>query len=399
MKTGFSQQERCALGSFPHPFIFIGSVSLVLGLCAGYVMHRSDFCLAGMFRDFFLFGRTIMIKSLVLLILSSMLLFEVSRRLGLLSAYPFPLLYPASAGNLIGGWVFGIGMVLAGGCVVGTLYKMGAGSLLSLAAFGGLILGSGLYAEIHPTCAAFVKQTTLFPGRITVSQLANIDPAIPVLIVSVPCGLLLWRIRTTLERRAFASGYVQPFRAALVLSVISTISYALLGMPMGVTSSFTKIAGWFERALLPTHFDALAFFRTEPLKYVHGITGAVLTGGPGPHYDALAAIQIPLITGIIAGSALSAALLGELKVTYRVPLRQYGLSVAGGVFMGFGSRLAPTCNVWHLLGGLPILALSSILFLVGMLGGAWCGAKMLVRALGQSSSPKISALQSPSGVR
>ena len=30
-------------------------VGMLLGLIAGFVMHRSDYCVAGMFRDFFLF--------------------------------------------------------------------------------------------------------------------------------------------------------------------------------------------------------------------------------------------------------------------------------------------------------------------------------------------------------
>lgn len=106
-----------------------------------------------------------------------------------------------------------------------------------------------------------------------------------------------------------------------------------------------------------------------------------MTGGPGPVYDALAAIQFPLITGIVAGSAVSAALLHELRIHYRVPIRQYVLAASGGILMGVASRLAPTCNVWHLLGGLPILAASSILFLLGMLPGAWLGAKLLVKIL------------------
>ncbi len=38
-----------------HPFVLIIAVSLVLGLAGGFVMHRSDFCVTAMFRDFFLF--------------------------------------------------------------------------------------------------------------------------------------------------------------------------------------------------------------------------------------------------------------------------------------------------------------------------------------------------------
>ncbi len=369
---------------------FLGAISLILGIAAGYVMHRSDFCLAGMFRDLFLFRRTVMIKSLVLLVVVSMVLFETARLLGLLSVYPFPLLYAPSAGNVVGGFLFGIGMVLAGGCVIGTLYKTGSGSALSLMALAGLIFGSGLYAEIHPLWTVFVRSTTVFPGKITVGQIMGIDPLIPVLAVSIPgiVLLLLWRSRGELVRPSSASGYLQPYKAALALSLIGTASYILLGMPMGVTSSFTKASAFVESVLLPDHYASLSFFKGMPLNFFHRIMGATLTGGPGASYDALAAIQVPLIVGIVVGSAVSAALLNELNFYYRVPPRQYVLAAAGGILMGLASRLAPTCNVWHILGGLPILAASSILFLLGMLPGAWLGGKMLVSALQQRRIPE-----------
>ncbi|MEJ2201296.1 MAG: YeeE/YedE thiosulfate transporter family protein, partial [Desulfuromonadaceae bacterium] len=97
-------------------------------------MHRSDFCMAGMFRDLFLFRDYSMLRVLLLLVLVSMVLFESFRLLGLLHL-PFPLFAPPCWANLIGGTLFGVGMVLAGGCVVGTLYRLGAGSLPSLMAF------------------------------------------------------------------------------------------------------------------------------------------------------------------------------------------------------------------------------------------------------------------------
>lgn len=371
-----------------HPYVFLGAVSLLLGLAAGFVLHRSDFCLAGMFRDLFLFRRTVMIRSFVLLVVASMALFETSRILGILSVYPFPLLYAPSAANVIGGCLFGIGMVLAGGCVVGTLYKMGAGSLLSMTAFAGLVIGSGLYAEVHPAWARFVKSTTMFPGKITIAQILGVDPLIPLLIVGLPATALLisWHRKGALARPAFAAGYLQPYRAALALALIGAASFVLVGMPLGVTTSFTKVAGLVERSLFPEHFSSLAVFKNVPLNFMHAMSGTVLTGGPGPSYDALAAIQVPLITGIVAGSAISAALLGELRFSYRVPGRQYAMAATGGLLMGLASRMAPTCNVWHLLGGLPILAASSILFFIGMLGGAFLGGILLTRLLGAQST-------------
>jgi len=75
------------------PFLILGTI---LGLAAGFVMHRSDFCLAGTFRDLFLFRSLFKLRILLLLIITSMILFEFARLAGLL-IYPFPLLYSPSS--------------------------------------------------------------------------------------------------------------------------------------------------------------------------------------------------------------------------------------------------------------------------------------------------------------
>ncbi|NJD57334.1 MAG: YeeE/YedE family protein [Nitrospirae bacterium] len=358
-------------------------MGLAAGLASGVVMHRSDFCIAGMFRDLILFRKAVMIRMLFLLVITSMILFEIARQAGFLPLYPFPLLYPPTPANLIGGFLFGIGMVLAGGCVVGTLYRMGAGSVLSAVAFGGLIGGSALYAEVHPSWSAFVKATTFFPGKITIAQVSGVDPIIPLAAVSA-AGLFVlfrWQRQGLLVRRAAVQGYLQPWKAAIALSLTSTASYVLVGMPMGITSSFVKIGGYIEQAIFPAHMEGLSFFKAVSLKYTYPLTGVYLQGGPGPVADALAVIQFPIVAGIIIGSAVSAVSLKEFHLHFRVPAKQYVSVLAGGVIMGLASRMAPTCNVWHLLGGLPILSISSILFLGGLFPGAWIGGLILSRVV------------------
>jgi hypothetical protein len=361
--------------------LLLVGASLTLGLAAGAVMHRSDYCLAGMFRDLFLFRRIDKLRTLLLLVVATMVLFEAARLAGLLPNYPFPLFYAPSAANVIGGLVFGVGMVLAGGCVVGTLYRMGAGSLVSAAAFLGLIAGSAGYAEIFPFWSAFIKRATFFPGKITLPQILGIGPTLPVLLIAAAAGALLlrWRRQGLLHRASPVAGDLQPWKAALLLALISLLSAVLVGLPLGVTTAFAKIGGWAEGLVAPGHVGQAAFFQTVPLHYRHPITGAELTGGPGPRLDAIAAIQIPLVAGIVLGSAVSALLLGEWRVHRSVPGRQLASALLGGVVMGYASRMAPTCNVWHLMGGLPILAASSILFLAGLLPGAWLGGVLLKR--------------------
>lgn len=364
---------------------YLAVFGLSLGATAGFVMHRSGYCLASMFRDPFLFRDFFLLRTLLLLVVVSMLSFEGARRAGLLPFYPFPLLGPPSLANLAGGVLFGIGMVLAGGCVVGTLYKMGAGSLASGFAFLGLIAGSALYAEIHPAWARVAKAASVPVPGVTVPLALGIDPLIPVLAVAGPSALLFarWSREGKWSRKSPARGYLQPWIAALLLSAIGLASSLAAGMPLGVTTSYAKIAAYLESALFPDHVARLAFFQAIPLDVRNPATGLLLHGGGGPAWDAISAIQFPVVGGIVLGSALSASLLGEFHVHRALPASQLATAFAGGTILGLASRMTPGCNVWHLLGGLPLFAFQSLLFLAGIVPGAWAGGTILRRLLAE----------------
>lgn len=353
----------------------------LLGIAAGFIMHRADFCLAGMFRDLFLFGTAAKLKTLLVLIVSSMLLFEAARAAGIISRYPFPLFGSPSMTAPLGGLIFGIGMVLAGGCVVGSLYKTGSGSIPSLVAVIGMIAGSALFAEFFPWWSSITAAASVLKGKITLAQALGAPPLLVTAMTAIIVIPLIgsWFRHGDLLRATYTEGALQPVLAALLLSVIGLFSVIVIGMPLGITTSYAKAAAAFESLLSPEHYAAVKFFQTTPLQYKLPLTGELLRGGPGREFDAIALIQFPLIFGIVAGSALSANLLGEFRIRWRAPLRQY-LSVAvGGIMMGVASRMAAGCNVWHLLGGVPILSMQSLLFASGLFPGAWLGVKLLTR--------------------
>lgn len=100
---------------------------------------------------------------------------------------------------------------------------------------------------------------------------------------------------------------------------------------------------------------------------------------------ALCPLAIGLVAGATgyaehgAGGLLSAVSLGEWRWRWRLPWRQALSALAGGLAMGLASRMVPACNVWHVWGGLPILVLQSLLFVAGLLPGAWLGGRLLLR--------------------
>ncbi|MDH3393020.1 MAG: YeeE/YedE family protein [Desulfobulbaceae bacterium] len=364
------------------PTTLILTISMTIGVIAGFVMHRSDYCVTGMFRDAIMFHHTFMLRALLLQIVITMILFEILRQTGTLPFYPFPLLGKPSLANIMGGVVFGIGMVLAGGCVVGTLYKMGAGSVTSFFAFLGLIFGSGLYPEIHPQWANIVK-TTSISEAITLPQLLAINPLVMVVAVAIPAIILFsrWHRQQLWGKEAVVAGYLQPWKAACILTLLGAVSYILLGMPLGISTTYTKIAAITETLIIPEHAESLAYFKGVPLNIYNQLLNTPLHGGAGPAIDSLWDIQFPLIIGITIGSTFSAMLLGEFSVRYKVPGKQILTAFLGGTIMGFGARMSSGCNIWHLMGGIPIFAISSLLFVIGLSVGTWIGAKILFRIL------------------
>ena len=306
-----------------HIYWSIVPVSLGLGLAAGWVMHRSDFCMTAMFRDLFLFRDAFMLRMLLLVVVASMVLFEALRWAGLAQPYPFPLLGAPSLANILGGALFGVGMVLAGGCVVGTLYKMGAGSLLSALAFVGLLIGATAYGAIHEWWAAFVRATTVLEGRVTVPAAMAVSPALLLVPAVAGGGFLLhrWRREGLLRRPGFAEGYLATWKAALALALIGALSYALVGMPLGVTTSYSKLGAALVQPFAPAWVAASSYFQAVPLDYVPPLGHQAVRGGPGPGLDGIAAVQLPLVLGIVVGAAVSAALLRELCPRASTPRR------------------------------------------------------------------------------
>lgn len=353
--------------------------SLILGLVAGFVMHRSDFCMAGMFRDLFLFRSTFMLRMLVLFIAVNMLAIESARQAGLIPLFPYPGFGAPALTTIAGGALFGVGMVLAGSCVVGTLYKMGGGNLVSVAAFAGLITGSVLYAELYPQWAALAAKTRLPSGLETVAgvtgQTQGLVIAIGIFILAV--RIFFWQRDGKLVRKSSASGYLQPWKASIILALLVTFSVIIIGIPLGVTTAYAKIGARLQQMMLPEHLLGLEYFRGMSFKYFNPLLDISYCGGPGPATDSISLIQFPLIAGIIAGGFLSACMVREFRIYSTVPPPQIVSALVGGLLMGLAARMAPSCNIWHLLGGLPILATQSLLFLAGLVPGTWFGCRLL----------------------
>ncbi len=104
------------------------AILIVAGLAMGFVLHRSRICFARAFREPFMTAEGEMSKAIILAlalgIVAGSLLFQNK----VIDPY---VAIPATfwIGSLGGGFIFGVGMIFAGGCASGALWRMGEGHL------------------------------------------------------------------------------------------------------------------------------------------------------------------------------------------------------------------------------------------------------------------------------
>ncbi|MDF1614333.1 YeeE/YedE thiosulfate transporter family protein [Desulfurivibrio dismutans] len=354
---------------------------LLAGLLMGWLLHRSDFCISGILRDVFMFRDYTQLPPLLLVVAAGMLLFQLARMAGILPFDPPPT-YGSEVSLLAlgGGLLFGIGMVLAGGCVVGTLYKLGSGNLTSLLAFLGMLVGSMIYAEIYPAVAE-LRQATVLTDRPTLVQAWPEGGLLAgwglVALAAIP--LVLWWRQGRITINSPAAGFIQPWRVALILVALNLLIYLLAGWPFSISTAYTKIAAFLELLVAPGHVAQLAYFQQD--SRVIETTGGRLTGGPGPRIDLIFISEIPLLLGIMLGALASALALKEFHLGPWPPRRQGMAAFAGGALVLLGARLAGGCNLKFILGGLPLLSFQAMLFAAGLVAGAWLGALLLPRII------------------
>ena len=359
------------------PLLLSTGIAL-LGFVFGIVLYRGDYCMVAMLRDFFLIRDTTLLRSFVFYFLTASVLFYFGGLSGLLPFVPPPTFAPPSLATIAGGLLFGIGMVLAGGCVVGTLYKMAGGNLVNWLGFFGILAGSLLYAEVHPLIQRFSAQTTV-THSITVTQDNPLVQSLLLLAILAACLLAIrrWSRQGSLNVISHARGYIQPWTVAVILALLNFFYYILSGAPMGITTAYAKVAGYLEQVFMPEHVAGLAYFQENSISFQ--FEKILISGGAGPRMDYISHTELSLMAGIFSGALVAALYYKEFKIYRMPPWRQAVAALGGGILLAMGARIASGCNVKFFLGGLPLLAWQSIIFAAAVIAGAWIGTQILTR--------------------
>jgi len=145
-------------------YIILGGL-LLCGAGFGFVLYRSRLCFARCFREPFMTGESDVPKAVILSLLISILGFATLKWVGLRAEGVY-VTSNFGLGGLLGGFIFGFGMLLAGGCGSGTAWRAAEGQIKLIVALFCFAAANSLtraWTDGSETMQAFLGTSVFLP--------------------------------------------------------------------------------------------------------------------------------------------------------------------------------------------------------------------------------------------
>ena len=320
------------MDDFPWPLY---ASALATGLVFGYVLQRGGFCLTRAISNAVLARDATILRAWALALLVAAVGVQVIESTGAVDIPIRPLHWVA---NITGGLLFGVGMILSGGCAGSTWYRVGEGAVgawvvLLGFAIGATCVGVGALAPLRTALQR--PALTWNGGPPTLASVTGLPPWAVILILAAASSIWFWR------------GRGEPGRGKW--------RWPLTGIAVGVIIA----AGWWAST-----------FGDRPM----GITFAANTGHlltyPMVGFPTRITWNMVMALGVPIGAFVAASRAGEFR--WKLPPGWSLVKIfAGGLLMGGAALVAEGCNINQGLTNSSTLALGSLLTFASMAGGAW----------------------------
>ena len=342
---------------------------LFVGVLFGFALQRGRFCMNSAFRDIIVAKEFTLFKAVSAAILVEMIGFSIMAMTGVITLAPKPLMWGA---NIVGGLVFGMGMVLAGGCASGITYRAGEGMVGAMVAIlgfglGGLMTTSGLLKPIADYLQTTTKVMTADGKALTLANIFRLDLKITMLVLAILI-IVIWAVLAMRKKSAAQSFGEKPkslgeaifkkgwnwLPTGIVIAFIGMLAFPLSAAtgrnyPLGITGGWVNI------------WQSLIKWQTV----VDTQTKITSLGWEGAE-----------VIGIVLGALVAALIAREFAI--RAPEPKIILQTfLGGFLMGFGAMVMNGCNIGHILSGVPQLSIGSILSGISIILGGWTIAYFL----------------------
>lgn len=347
----------------------MGIAGLAIGLLFGILTHRTNFCTMGSVSDAVSFGDYKRARAWALAIAVAIIGANAMHQMGMIDLEESIYLGPSLnwLGAIIGGLIFGFGMVIASGCPGRNLVRVGGGDLKAIVVllFIGLFGYMALRGLTAPLRAYIITQTSYDLSG------AGMDSQQVGAMIGTMTGM------ADGTARLLASVVVA---AALLIFCFKSADFrqSKTNMAAGFGVGLLVTAGWWASGVLgaddfdPAPLVSLTFIAPtgEAFQYLMTFTGATINFG------------IATVGGAILGAFLSALVKGTFHVTSFHDKYDTARHMLGGALMGSGGVLALGCTIGQGITGMSTLGLGSFIALASIVIGGILGIKYMERLIG-----------------
>jgi uncharacterized membrane protein YedE/YeeE len=335
----------------------------------GFIAQRTHFCTMGALSDIVNMGDWTRMRMWALAVGVAMIGFYGLAWMGLIDArqsiYTGGRVVWLSA--LLGGALFGLGMVLASGCGSKTLVRIGGGSLKSLVVF--FVMGIFAFVTLRGILAVLRVNTVdklafdLPAGAALpawVSSNWGFDPALTGLVMAlvVGGGLAVWAF----AGRGFLTG--NNLLAGIGLGLVITTMWWVSGH-LGFVPEHPQTLEPVYLATNTGRMESLTF--TAPMAYTldwvifFSDTSKLLTLG------------VVTVVGVVVGAFVQALVSRSFRWEGFRSTQDTALHLVGAALMGVGGVTALGCTVGQGLSGLSTMSLTSAIAVAGIVLGSLVG--------------------------
>ncbi|TCP93274.1 hypothetical protein EDC44_12229 [Cricetibacter osteomyelitidis] len=327
-----------------------------LGILFGFVLQRTRFCMTGGFRDMYIARNNKMFYAFLIAILVQAVGVLALIEWGYVGVPYKDFSLPAT---IVGSFVFGVGIILAGGCATGTWYRAGEGLIGSWLALIAYMFSAAMMK--YGALAGWQKSLTQY-GRVNDNLTASLGISVWWLVALLALAVA-FGVRQTLAKRpktkvaALPAKYrglrhwlfekrYHPFAAATVIGIIAILAWLASG-------STGRVGGL---GITTPSADIVNFLVTGNQKSLNW--------------------GVFLVLGIFVGSYIAAK--GSREFRWRLPdIKTLYHSVIGGLMMGVGASLAGGCTIGNGLTATAVMSSKGWIALGFTIIGVWTAAHFI----------------------
>jgi|SRR5208283_207129 len=329
--------------------------ALLCGGILGFVLQRGRFCMNSAFRDVVFIQDLTLFRGYLIALGVMIVGSNFLNDMGCIKLMP-QTFYPLA--NIVGGYLFGLGMVMASGCGSGIYFKAGEGQIAAVVAILGFLISAGAtaFGVLSPINAALrsVKFEIAGKSNAMLWELFGDGMTTKWIVIAVIVVAIFISI---LKDKPFSMGKQKGFY------------WSVTGLLLGLTGVLTFWAsqhwgGGFARGMNFTSPSA-ELISTVVTNDAHSKFFTMSSIG----YFTVTWAEIAVI-GVPLGAFISAKILKEFS--WKVPTAQELVTVfLGSLLMGFSGIVAGGCNIGQGLTGSATLSIGSLSAIIGIILGNW----------------------------